>query len=207
MNPLSVRPTILIADDFPIIRAGIKENLNGLHVNLIEVEDGVQVLQCLMTRQIDIVILDVKMPELDGIEVIMRWLKVRPKTHSCDIIVFTEFDNPFLIKALYDLGIRSIVSKKDGNLRNAVTLVLSGRNYISASLNRTMNAKVRPIVFTKQELKILALSSVGMTSMEIATILCLKKTTVDFYRKRLLEKFGTENLTELVDYAHRIGKL
>ena len=200
---------IVIADNHHTIRVGTKLLINSVIARHHEASTGEEVLEILDNYPVDLVIVAVKMPGKDGIETTSI---VRRKYPQVRIIIHSEFRHDLLVLNLLEKGVRGFVSKSDHKLVTAVCMVMNGRTYLSPDIDHLIHWQrngfiKRPIHFTRMETKILALCAIGFTSDEIANSLELTAGTVENYRKRMIKKFRVRNMTELVDYAHRIGKL
>jgi two-component system, NarL family, nitrate/nitrite response regulator NarL len=206
------KANILIADDHPYSRLGIKhEILKSTYVDAIfEAENGEEALKILSTSKIDLVLLDVKMPVLDGFDTAPIILEKHPHAR---VIMLSMFDDESLIINLIRMGIDGYILKNDSKLVHGLEQVLNGQFYISPAVEHMHhNAKqttvsVKPIKMTPKEERLLPLLAKGKNSREIADALMLTKNTVESYRKELLAKFEVNNCIELVDFAHRTGRL
>lgn len=204
--------TILLADDHELCRVAVKNYLIGLKLaeTVLEAKNGNEAIKILSGRHVDLLILDIKMPELNGYET-ARWaLKNFPELK---ILVITMFDEPSLIENFIDLGVAGYMLKSDGDLESAVNTVMSGKFYYTKEIEEAIrNAQFSgdsliPVTLTEKEKKLLPLIAQGRSSEEMAEMLSLKKNTIESYRKDLLEKFKVSNSNELINYAHRTGLL
>jgi DNA-binding NarL/FixJ family response regulator len=208
----SIAPIFLLADDHELCRIAVKNYLLGLKLagTVIEAKNGHEVLEILNLRKVDLLILDMKMPELNGFEAAELALKKHP---GLKILVVTMFNEPALIMNFIDIGISGYMLKSDSDLDWAVRTVMAGQFYYSKELEPTIKRaqfavdKPVPVTLTHKEKKILPLIAQGKSSEEMAELLSLKKNTIESYRKDLIEKFKVSNSSELVDYAHRTGLL
>ncbi len=130
-----------------------------------------------------------------------------------NILLFTSIQYDLLLYDLHKSGC-SVVTKQDGSDRliEGVKSTLNGIKYLSPSLSNLQKIELKreqakPLTFTKQEERILALTSIGLSSKEIAITFELEKSTVDTYRRRLIKKFKVNNMAELIIHARAIRKL
>lgn len=185
--------TILIVDDHPTMRLGIKSILQKINPIVHEAGDGVEALTILHEHEINLVILDIRMPKMDGIDAAYA---IRKKYPRVKILMHSTCGNYHLINQLIEIGVKGFHCKRDTNLLQAVEVVMKGQYFLSTELRRFVNNSshyIKPIQFTPTDTKILALCATGLTSQEI--------------RKRLIRRMKAKNITEVVDFAHRIGKL
>lgn len=207
-----VAPTILLADDHELCRVAVKNYLLGLKLAsaVLEAKNGNEVIEILAFQKVDLLILDMKMPELNGYEAAELALKANP---SLKILIVTMYDEPSLIMNFIDLGISGYMLKSDSDLYGAVNAVMEGKFYYTKNLEDAIKKAQysidipAPVTLTLKEKKILPLIAQGRSSEEMAELLSLKKNTIESYRKDLIEKFKVSNSSELVDYAHRTGLL
>lgn len=203
---------IVIADDFPISRRGLSGTLE-LHPQISvvgEAADGVSALELVESMRPDIVILDVDMPNLDGIEV-ARQLKSRgDKTKK---IFLTMHKDALILNSLKDLGVRGYVLKDsaDEDIVDCVTAVASGGTFLSPSLKDLLfDAYIEPRSsgfldeieqLTKTEKQILRLISESMTNREIAEALFISIRTVESHRHNICSKVGVSGTNALLKFA------
>lgn len=206
------KPNIIIADDHPAQRLGVKFHLKTLQVaeNIFEADNGQAVLNLLSLHPINMVIMDIKMPQMSGFET----TQVIRRLHSnVKIYIASLYDDEALITNLIKMGISGYILKDDPNLEEALTEVAKGNIFFSKRIEpfylRSLNRDYqhRAVKLTPREEKLLPLIAKGKNSQEIAAELSLSKFTVESYRKELLAKFDLSNSTALVDFAHRIGLL
>jgi DNA-binding NarL/FixJ family response regulator len=203
---------ILLADDHKLSRMAVKYYLLGTQIarEVLEAANGVEALNLLQSNAIDILILDMKMPELNGFETAKRALSNYPRVK---ILVVTMFNEPALVLNFISLGVHGYMLKNDGKLDSAIEMVMDNKFYYSKELENTIKKaqvcvkKVQPISLNEKEKKIIQLISEGKNSEEIGLSLSLTKSTVESYRKDLIEKCQVNNSSELINYAHRTGLL
>lgn len=202
---------ILLADDQPLIRVGLRTFINTFNKNFIihEAGDGKEALEIYYKYPIDLMILDHRMPGSTGYEVAREILSTNV---SKKIIVITMFTDIALITNLYQLGVKGFISKGADveEVQCAIEEVLAGKLYYSKEFERIISKVenfIPSIIFTNRELDLVRSISKGLTSAEIAKNLGISTKTVETYRSRLIEKTGVKNIAELIDYFHRNGQL
>ncbi len=167
----------------------------------------------------DVLILDIQMPGMDGLEVLEKLMKDRPDQK---VLMLTGFDETSLIRKAFALGARGYILKnipKEG-LVEAIHTVASGRRYLDDEVQekvigalidkdqrniKATNNSDSGDVLTAREKDVLVLLAKGLTSKKISEELYVSTHTVDTHRKNILSKLGVSNSAELVQYALRNG--
>ena len=204
------RTKILIVEDHAIFREGLKrviEAMDGLEL-VGEAENGAQFLELLKKRKPDIVLMDIKMPVMDGIEATERALMLHPKLR---IIILTMFGEEEYLYSLIQKGICGFMLKTARiiEIERAIQIVSEGKQYYSAEINGLLVKKLRQISsseiepLSQRENEVLALICKGYSTTQIADKLCASKRTVEGYKARLLEKTGQPTTLNLVIFALR----
>lgn len=211
-NKISVH----IADDHKILIEGIIAVINT--DEFIEVEGysltGKQVIEWIKSNSADILILDINMPEYDGIEV-LKFFKQKKITQK--VIILSSYDDVKLVQEMINLGVNGFLSKDSAGLHiiEAIHAVHKGDQYFSDAIKNNLlklytgkNVKsgVRPEStilnsLTPREVEVLKLITNEHSSTEIAGILNISQSTVDTYRKSLLKKTNVKNSIGLAMYA------
>lgn len=203
---------IIIADDHFIFRLGLKRLVGRIPFvgNITEAEDGTQVINCLETGNHDIVLLDIHMPKLDGIDTLAI---IRQRFPAVKVIILSMFCNEDQIEVLYEY-------KMDGYLNKAVSYpelslalknVIEGGHYFckevgnvlfrTLPLKNEMSKKNANISFTEREKEILQLICEQFSSEDIASKLNISTRTVARIRENLIDKACVRNTAGLVLYA------
>ncbi|MFA6469864.1 MAG: response regulator transcription factor [Bacteroidota bacterium] len=205
--------SILIADDHPIFREGVRQALsNDASLNVIAAaSDGEQALQLLKEHSPDIAILDMSMPKMTGLNVAKEYKKQRGKA---EIIFLTMFDDEEILNEAMDIGVKGYILKESASIDivNAVHAVVQGQYYISPRLTGKIIArKEKQNEFSKKnpglekltdsERKILQLIADSKTSKEIAEELFLSQKTIDNYRFKISEKLNLSGSYSLLKFA------
>ena len=207
---------ILVADDHDVMRIGIRELLgtrDGWEI-CAEARDGKDAVAKAEQLQPDIVILDVNMPEMNGLEVARRIRKKFPETE----VLMISFDySDYLIREIVAAGARGFVVKGDSerDLISAVEALANHRSYFTPRANDVVLGRVpgsnqgdgvHEIVrrrLTPRELEIVQLLAEGKSSKEVAVSLAISVKTADTHRANIMRKLDLHSVTELVRYAVR----
>jgi len=207
-----MRATIVLADDHEIVRHGLRTLLSAeqdLRV-VSEAGDGIEALRLVERLKPNILVLDLMMPGLDGLEVIRQLKKVSPRTR---VVVLSMHKNEAYVWEALQNGATGYVLKESAasDLLKAVREALAGRRYLSQPLSEAnimaYLQKTTPGPFdlyetlTKREREILHLSAEGQSSAAIGARLSISPRTVEAHRANLMRKLGFHKQTELVRYA------
>jgi len=206
---------ILIADDHPIVRKGLRSLLDEEpEIKVVgEAEDGTQALAEIERLRPDIAIIDMMMPGHNGLEVIRQAKKFYPIMQI--IVLSMNSNDAYVIEAL-KRGASGYVLKETGptELVESVKTVLTGRRFLSAQLpQHLLTTDLSDIEsdsyesLTNREREVLQLAAEGLTSAEIAERLCISRRTVELHRANFMEKLGLRNQTDVVRYAIKRGIL
>ncbi|MFN3195384.1 MAG: response regulator [Chlorobiota bacterium] len=205
-NPLRV----ILADDHEIVRAGIRRLLSvNRAIKIIdEASNGQDLVDIVEYHKPDVVISDILMPKLNGIEALK---KIREKGLDCQVIMLTAYEDSFHLDNALTAGADGYLSKdiKSKELVDAVFKVIHGERVFSKSVLRLLKRKTvstseldpEPIVINKREQEILDLVAIGKTSQEIADTLFISVRTVESHRYNLMQKLDVNNVAELIRYA------
>jgi DNA-binding NarL/FixJ family response regulator len=209
-TPLVTR--VLLADDHPVVRNGLRELLNSeadFRV-VAEVDDGAQAVERALADDVDLVILDVTMPRMTGLQAARELASRKP---GLRILMLSMHENEqFLFEALR-AGASGYVLKTaaDRDLVNACRATMRGETFLYAG---AVAALVREHLdrdatsldpLTPRELEVVKLVAEGHTSDEIAGMLFISRKTVDRHRANILEKLGMRDRVDLTRYAIRRG--
>jgi len=200
---------VLIADDHPIFRAGLREVLtkDPEVTSVGEAEDGHKALALARKARWDVVILDITLPGKDGIEVLHELRRERPKL---PVLILSAHPEDQLALRLLRAGAAGYVTKDKapGVLLTAIRKVLRGEKYISESLAEKTALHViseAPALpheaLSDREYQVMRMIVLGKTIKEIGDALFLSARTVSTYRGRLLEKMNMKSNAELLRYA------
>jgi DNA-binding NarL/FixJ family response regulator len=151
--------------------------------------------------QPDVLLMDINLPDSSGIELCKEVKKTYP---SVFIIGLSTFNQQSFIQKMMDNGASGYVLKNatQDELMNAITVVASGKTYLSFEAGRTLQRmKTGAVILTHRETEVLELIAEGLTNNEIASRLFVGSTTVDTHRKNLLTKFEVKNTAALIRKA------
>lgn len=204
---------ILIADDHPIVRRGLKQILaeepDFTHVG--EAQSAREIHQQIRESRWDILILDINLPDQSGLEVLREVREQRP---NLPILILSMHPEDQFAPRVLKSGASGYLTKDSApdELIKAVRKILSGGRYISSTLAEQLaaslsgNAPELPHqMLTDREFQVLCLIASGKTVSEIATHLDLSVKTISTYRTRILEKMNLKTNAELTSYAVRQG--
>jgi len=203
-----------VVDDHAIMREGIRALLD-LHDDIEvvgEASEGKEAVEKVMELTPDIVIMDIVMPEMDGLEATRRIRKAMPKMK---ILVLTQYENKEYIFSILKAGASGYIPKKalGSELVSAIRTLWQGESFLYPSTATALieyylhrvNEEEPYDQLTAREREILKLIADGCTSREIADTLYLSPKTVLGHRSRIMEKLDIHNRTELIKYAIRKG--
>ena len=202
MNPYA----IILADDHAMFREGIRriiERIEDLGI-ICEVNDGLELLDVLKGSRPDLVILDISMPNLRGLEAIREVKKTYPKVKV--LVLTMHKKREFIQQALRD-GADGFLLKEDagGELIRAVQTIRSGGKYLSSLLSGVLTSialeREEPEILTRREKEVLKLVAEGKKTKEIAEALYISPNTVRRHRSNVMEKLKIKRLADLVKYA------
>ncbi|MEA2042943.1 MAG: response regulator transcription factor [Bacteroidota bacterium] len=200
--------TVLIADDHVIFRKGLRAVLNEIPTLKVTAEatNGHEVLEEMKQLQADVILMDIKMPVMDGIETTK---KVKEKYPETQVIALTMHEEIGYFNKMIQSGAMGFLLKRTGKkqLADAIENVYAGGTYFSEEfiMNETehgLNRKTKSQVkLSEREKQVLKLICQGNSNAEIAKYLGLSQRTIDGHRSRLFDKTGAKNAPNLVLFA------
>jgi DNA-binding NarL/FixJ family response regulator len=207
---------VLLADDHGIVRRGLRSLLEDAGVTVVaEAADGLEALRLCEEHRPDILILDIGMPKLNGIDVAARAQKVERPPRV--IILSMHADESYIMRALA-AGARAYLLKDatDEDLLPAVRAVESGRPFFSPAVTAVLvqdyvrSLQARNLtdsygLLTDREKEVLQLLAEGRSNKEVASLLNVAVSTVETHRSSLMQKLDLHNTAEIVLYAVRKG--
>ena len=207
--------SVLVADDHGVVREGLRRLLEGESDLKVagEASDGREVLEQVERHQPEVVILDITMPRLGGLETLERLRAKHPDVKV--ILLSVHADSPFIQSAI-SLGADGYVLKngRTAEIISAIRAVTKGGSYFSPVVAREIVEQLRAPKATSdepfsllsgREREVLHLIAEGMSAKEIAVELEISTKTVEAHRTSLMRKLGVRKATELVRYALRHG--
>lgn len=210
---------IIIADDHSVLRAGLKLLLNNEadFIVMNEASNGEEVLSVLRTTPADVLIIDLSMPKMGGLECIKE---IKSRGYPIKILVLTMYDDEQYIKEVMRSGALGYVEKQalDTELFIAVRTVASGHRYLNPNnaqilLNSLLTDSPKETasdpytLLSSREREVLKLIVRGHSMSQIGELLCLSVKTVDTYKTRMMEKLNCTKKSHLVEYALKYNLL
>ncbi|MCX7090376.1 MAG: UvrY/SirA/GacA family response regulator transcription factor [Legionellales bacterium] len=205
---------VLIVDDHALVRMGIRRLLDDLpDIEVVgEAENGERALEFIRTHKPDVVLLDMKMPGIDGWEVTRRLHKSHPEVK---VIAVTALSTESLPSRVLQLGAMGYLTKESGSqdLSAAIRKVYQGERYLSAEVAQKMaidSLQARqdsPFdALSEREMQVMLMITRGVTVQDIADRLFLSTKTINGYRYRIFEKLSVKNDVEMTYLAmkHRL---
>ena len=206
MNPLR----ILLADDHALVRAGLRSLLQAMpEVEVVgDVGDGRAALELIASQQPDLVLMDIAMPELNGIEAVTRIKKEFPKVR---VIILSMYTNEEYVQQALRAGVAGYLLKDAAaiELELAIQAVKRGETYLSPAVAKYVVAGYvqgsgsDPL--TARQKEILRAVAEGLTTQEIAQQLNISVKTVETHRTQLMDRLDIHDVPGLVRYAIRVG--
>jgi two-component system nitrate/nitrite response regulator NarL len=195
--------TIVLAEDHNALIDGIKVYLEYIDdIKLLGyANNGKDLLDLIERKRPTVVITDIRMPIMDGIEATRIISKRYPETK---VIVFTMFDQDDAVNEMLRAGAKGYILKNSSlkELLNAIRLVAAGEEYYDSSISINTTAKTtRDNPLTARQIDILKLIAQGKTNQEIGEILFIGKTTVETHRKNMIRALNLHGAGELLRYA------
>ncbi len=209
---MSKRIRILLADDHAVVRQGFRMILGSQpDLEIVgEAATGREAVELAETLRPDLVVMDVAMPELNGIEATRRLASTLPHTR---VLALSMHKDSVYVREILRAGARGYLLKDafDRDLLAAVRAVARGEGYLSPAVSDAVLSDYRKHVtdpldlLTSREREVLQLVAEGKTNKEIAALLSLSVYTVDAHRGRIMEKLNLHSTGELVRFAVRCG--
>lgn len=198
-------PRIALADDQALVRAGLRALLEGQGIGIaFEADDGAALLDGLATRPVDVVLSDIRMPGLDGIDAL---LQLRGRGDATPVLLLTTFDDGDLLLRATEAGAQGFLLKDAApeDLRDAIIRIAAGHTLLQPVSTDPVRARYRYHAadaprepFSEREVAILRLMAGGYSNREIARSVFLAEGTVKNYVSTILEKLDTRDRTRAV---------
>lgn len=207
--------TIVVADDHKIVREGLVKLLETRSDFQVigEASDGEEAVQMVLEKQPDVVLMDIWMPRLSGIDATRR---IGKKGLPAKILVLSMHESRSYVEEVLRAGAAGYIVKNSAStdLLHAIDAVRSGASYLSPAITQqVVDAIARPgdaapsgvAMLTDREREVLQLIAEGLSSKEIANVLGVSLKTVDSHRSNLMEKLDIHKVSGLVRFAIRTG--
>jgi two-component system, NarL family, response regulator DegU len=208
---------VLLVDDHKIMRDGIKAILSrDGDFNVVgEAENGSEALHFIKQHKPTLVLMDIGLPGLNGVETTAEILRHHPE---CKVVILSMYEDENSVVGAVRSGARGFVLKKvsDSDLLEALRVVANGGAYLSPQVSDRLLSRIQKgDLESKQnsaldglsprEIQVLRLVIYGKTSKEVATLLNLSEQTVRGYRKTMMKKLGVNNVAGLIQLALALG--
>jgi len=212
-------PRVVIADDQTLVRGGFRLILTLAGIQVVaEAADGKEAIAAVLKHRPDVVLMDIRMPVMDGLEATRRILESRPG-QNVRVIVLTTFDLDQYVYAALAAGASGFLLKdvSPEHLVAAVQLVRTGDALLAPSITRRLIERFAPpaaepgvpgrdlSVLTPRELEVLGLVARGMSNAELAAALTLSEATVKTHVARILAKLDLRDRVQAVILAYETG--
>ena len=202
---------IILADDHPFVRVGLKELINkdpGLTV-VAEAKDGQALLEILVHKKCDLVVMDISMPEMDGVTAVKE---LHEKFRGIKVLILSMLKDYPHFKEVMAHGASGYMVKDDApeQLVSAIKSILKGKKYVSPSVTtmladrelRSLDEAIPSLeILTKREKQILTMIAKAMPNKNMASELKISIRTVEHHRTNLTDKLGFKDTASLVKYA------
>jgi NarL family two-component system response regulator LiaR len=211
VEPASRRPRVLIADDHPLFRAGVRQRLAefGDRIDIVgEAADGQEAIDLVMALRPDVVLMDVAMPRMNGIDATRH---IKERHPNVGILILTVYDDDQYVSALVEAGAAGYLLKtvEADELCGAILSVFEGESVLSPSVARKVlshlalspgraRAETASAPLTDREREVLRLAAGGASNKEIASELELSIRTVHAHMSHIFDKLGVASRTEAV---------
>ncbi|MBQ2076072.1 MAG: response regulator transcription factor [Bacteroidales bacterium] len=202
---------IAIVDDHPLFLMGTRMAMMPFYdLNLIRTfSSGKEFLESLPSFMPDVVLLDIIMPEMNGLQVTER---LRAEYQNIKILILSaETDEETILKAV-DIGVNGFISKasQPNDIYNAIETIADGADYFGRDIAQILNEvaagkKMQDDVFSPRELEIIRYCADGLMSKEIAEKLSISARTVEGHKLSIFRKMGISNTAELIKYSVKHG--
>ena len=213
MNAQQIK--LAIADDHKIFRDGIKMALNGRdHIKFLwEAEDGKDLMHKIRMKQPEVLLMDLRMPDFDGMSAITL---IRKEFEDIKIIVLTMYDDQEMITKMMEMGANAYLTKTSDpeEIYQAILTCVNDDFYFNDLVNKAVLMRLQhkknvrqyyptPVKFSDKELKILKSISEDKTTEEISKDVYLSPRTIETIRQNMKQKVGAKTIAGLVMYAMR----
>jgi two-component system, NarL family, response regulator len=204
MTSLTIR--VLIADDHPVVRNGLARMIDlteGMEV-IAEAETGIEAVQLFRQHQPDVSLIDLRMPEMNGVDAIVAICQAFP---SARIAILTTYDTDEDIFRGLQSGAKGYLLKdsKMSELLNAIRTLHAGQKYIPPAVGAKLAERITQPQLSDREREVLQQMSQGKSNQEIAGELAISESTVKYHINNILSKLGVSDRTQAVLLAIKRG--
>ncbi len=207
---------VILADDHNILRAGLKGLLqaDAEFEVIAEADNGRETVNLVRQLAPDIVVMDVAMPDMNGVDATRKISQLAPQTR---VLALSAHNDGVFVKGMLEAGAKGYLLKDAATdeLIAALKTVFRGHIYVSPSVTSTLvvdylqrvKGEIGPVnpILSTREREVLQLVAEGKSSATIASMLHLSNRTVETHRKRIMDKLGIRSVAELTKYAIREG--
>ena len=202
----TARARVLVVDDHSLLRTGVANIINqeaALEV-VAEATSGVEAIEAFRVHRPDVVLMDLRMPEMEGVEAVSRIRQIDPQAK---VVVLTTYDADEDIARALQAGAKAYILKDIAAeaLVACIRDVLAGKTYLAPAAAAKLAERVTQVQLTPRELGVLRLLANGESNKEIAVALAISERTVKTHLAHLFEKLGVTSRTEAVRVATRRG--
>jgi len=205
------KPRVLMADDHSLILAGLRKLVEGECEVVGTVEDGRALVEAAQKLRPDLILLDISMPLLNGLEATRQLTKLVPESK---VIILTMHASPIYATEAFQAGASGYLLKRSAasELNQAIQSVLQGRQYLTPLITKdVLDSVFKPstgergtpasTALTPRQREVLQLVAEGRGTKEIATILSVSVKTVEFHRSRIMQQLDIHTTADLTKYA------
>jgi two-component system, NarL family, response regulator len=202
----SIQIRVLIADDHPIVRSGIVrmiELTDGMEV-IAEAETGTQAVALFRQHQPDVTLMDLRMPEMNGVEAI---ISIRQEFPTAQIAILTTYDTDEDIFRGLQAGAKGYLLKdsKMVELIEAIRTLHTGHRYIPPAVGAKLASRMAQPQLSDREIEVLRLMTTGKTNQEVCGELCISESTVKFHINNIFSKLEVSDRTQAIVLAIKRG--
>ncbi|MDL2281668.1 response regulator transcription factor [Parabacteroides sp. OttesenSCG-928-G06] len=207
---------VILVDDHALFRLGVKSAIINGHADICiagEADCATSLFRLLETTTPDIILLDILLPDMSGVEIARRMRKEYP---AIKILAISAENSSEVVQEMLDIGIEGFISKRQGGadeIAQAIRTIMNGYEYFGNDISaiiykiyviKKQTAEVGP-EFTDREKEIIGLCRDGLLSKQIADRLYISPRTVDNHKNNIFRKLGINNTMEMVQYALKNG--
>ena len=204
------KPRILIADDHSILLAGVKKLLENTYDIVGTVEDGRALIEAAERLKPDVILMDISMPLLNGLDAAQQLKKLLPEAK---LLFLTMHSSPTYATEAFKAGASGYLLKQSAasELPQAIEAVLKGQTYLTPAITRPiLDTVLQPsepelksslIDLTPRQREVLQLIAEGKSTKEVATLLNVSVKTVEFHKARLMEQLDLHSTSQLIRFA------